>query len=218
MAYVLFTPPAGEPLDLATARLHLRADPSALDDTLILAAISAARDAAENTTARQLCTATWNLVMDRFPHAGSISGGVGDYFPKNSIVLNKSPVQSVVEIRYLDMGGSWQVMPSTDYVVDTSTEPARITPVFGKIWPICMPQIASVIIQFIAGYGSPIYSGASITGWTGNPVPAGILNWMKLRVGSYYEYRQEAVVIPKGKVELLPFIDSLLDPYMVITY
>ena len=218
MGYVLVTPPAAEPLDLATARLHLRADPSAQDDVLISAAISAAREAAESQTQRQLVTATWNLVMDEFSSESMSQGSFGNLLPCNAILLNKSPVQSVVSIRYLDMGGVWQTMSPSDYVVDTSTEPARITPLFGKIWPIAMPQIGSVIVQFIAGYGVPIYTNGNITGWTGMPVPDGILNWMKLRIGSFYEYRQEGIVIARGKLESLPFVDRLLDPYTVVLY
>ena len=45
-------------------------------------------------------------------------------------------------------------MPSAEYTVDTACEPARLTPVFGKIWPTTLPQIGAVSVTFDAGYGA----------------------------------------------------------------
>jgi uncharacterized phiE125 gp8 family phage protein len=128
MPLQLVTPPALEPVTLSEARLHLRVD-TADDDPLIDALISAARLHAEMLTARQFLPARWRLVLDRFTPM---------------VLLNRSPVVSVISVRYLDMGGLWQIMPATDYVVESSSEPARITPAFGKIWPPTLPQIGSV--------------------------------------------------------------------------
>lgn len=205
MPYVLITPAASEPLTLADAKLHLRIDVTA-DDTLISALISAAREFAEMATQRQLVTATWKLVLDAFPgHSQTgIAPGVSFSMPSWAVRLEKSPVQAVSQIRYMDMGGTWNVMPSTDYVVDTSCEPARITPVFGKIWPITQPQIGAVEITFTAGYV--------------DAVPEGIKSWMKIRIGSLYQHREEMAVIPTGRIEPLPFVDRLLDPYRVVNY
>lgn len=217
MPYVLVTPPAAEPVTLAEAKLHLRVD-VADDDALITALISAARQHAEMITQRQLVTATWKLVMDAFPGNSQMGVPAGRMFslPGHAILLNKSPVQSVTSIKYLDMGGVQQTMPSTDYVVDTSTEPARITPVFGKIWPISLPQIGAVEITFTAGYGAP--NGATPPVWSPSTVPEGIKAWMKVRIGSLYQHREELAVIQAGKIEPLPFIDGLLDPYRVVIY
>jgi len=118
-------------------------------------------------------------------------------------LLFKVPVQSVVSIDYLDMVSARQVMPSETYAVDTACEPARITPVFGQIWPICLPQIGAVSVTFDSGYG------------TAAQVPEGIKSWIKLRVGSLYAHREELAVLSRGRVEALPFIDGLLDPFKV---
>ena len=59
MPLVIVTPPAEEPVSLAEAKLHLRVD-IADDDALITALISAARQAAETITGRQIVTARWN--------------------------------------------------------------------------------------------------------------------------------------------------------------
>ncbi len=61
MPLQLVTPPAEEPVSLEEAKLHLRVDFDE-DDALILALISAARQAAETITGRQLITARWKLV------------------------------------------------------------------------------------------------------------------------------------------------------------
>lgn len=189
MPLQLVTPPALEPVTLSEARLHLRVD-TADDDPLIDALISAARLHAEMLTARQFLPARWRLVLDRFTPM---------------VLLNRSPVVSVVSVRYLDMGGLWQIMPATDYVVESSSEPARITPAFGKIWPPTLPQIGSVEILFDAGYADA------------TKVPDGIKRWMLLRVGSLYQHREEMSVLPAGRIDPLPFVDSLLDPYRVVT-
>ena len=189
MPLQLVTPPALEPVTLSEARLHLRVD-TVDDDPLIDALISAARLHAEMLTARQFLPARWRLVLDRFTPM---------------VLLNRSPVVNVISVRYLDMGGLWQIMPSTDYVVESSSEPARITPAFGKIWPPTLPQIGSVEILFDAGYADA------------TKVPDGIKRWMLLRVGSLYQHREEMSVLPAGRIDPLPFVDSLLDPYRVVT-
>lgn len=174
-------------------------------DPLLNMYIAAARVHAEMITQRQLLTATWKLVLDAFPGM-SLSGmsGIseGRRIPRNAIVLHKNPVQSVASIKYLDMSGVQQTMSPNDYVVDASMEPARITPVFGKIWPIALPQIGAVEVTFTAGYGAAV------------DVPAGIKHWMLMRVDGLFRNRGEITEI-MGKLEKLPFVDGLLDPFTV---
>ena len=97
-------------------------------------------------TRRQIVTARWKLVLDSFPGPSLMGVPAGEPFslPGHAILLPKSPLQAVQSIQYLDMSGAWQTMPATDYTVDAVCEPARITPVFGKIWPISLPQIGAV--------------------------------------------------------------------------
>jgi uncharacterized phiE125 gp8 family phage protein len=96
-------------------------------------------------------------------------------------------------------------MPVGDYVVDPSGPLPRITPRFGKVWPIPVPQVGAVQIDYTAGYGTTPYS-----------VPAGIRQWMLLRLTSLYENRGEAAVMARGTVNPLPWVDGLLDPYRVV--
>ena len=204
MPMQLITPPAGEPVSLAEAKLHLRVDFDD-DDSLIQVLISAARQAAETLTNRQLITARWRMVLDSFPGPSLMGVPAGQVFTLlgHAVLLPKSPVASVVEIRYLDMAGVWQVMPAANYTVDCACEPARITPVFGQIWPIALPQIGAVSVIFDAGYGDA------------SAVPEGIKTWIKLRLGSLYVHREEVASMTRGRIDPLPFIDGLLDPYKV---
>ena len=189
MPLQLVTPPAEEPVSLVDAKLHLRVDFDE-DDTLIASLISAARQAAETLTGRQFGTARWKLVLDGFP--------------RGAIALAKCPVQSVVAINYQDMNSSMQTMPASTYTVDTACEPARITPVFGQVWPPSLPQIGAVSVTFDAGYGAA------------SEVPEGIKSWIKLRVGSLYTHREEMAVLSRGRIDPLPFVQGLLDPYRVV--
>ena len=206
MPIQLVTPPTEEPVSLLEAKLHLRVDFDE-DDMLIASLITAARQAAETLTGRQLTTARWKQVLDCFPGPSLMGVPAGQTFtlPGHAILLAKAPVQSVVSINYLDMASVNQTMPALTYTVDTACEPARITPVFGQIWPICLPQIGAVSVTFDAGYG------------TASQVPEGIKSWIKLRVGSLYAHREEVAALSRGRIESLPFIDGLLDPYKVVT-
>lgn len=188
MSLSLITPPTVEPVSLAEAKLHLRVDFDD-DDALIESLISAARVAAETLTGRQICTARWMRTLDRFPCS--------------SLLLHRCPVQSVVEISYQDQLGQWQTVDPSIYVSDLTSEPARITPGFGNTWPITLSQIGVVRVVFDAGYGTP------------SDVPEGLKSWIKLRIGSLYAHREEMSILSKGRIDPLPFVDGLLDPYRV---
>lgn len=204
MPLQLVTPPTSEPLLLDDVKAHLRVDTS-YDDFLIESLISAARTYAEEKTHRSLMAQSWKLVLDSFPGPSLMGVPYGRAYsvPEHAILLERPPVTAVSSITYLDMAGVQQTMPSTDYVVELTSEPARITPVFGKIWPINLPQIGSVQVNFTTGYGSA------------SAVPAGIKAWMMLRIGALYENREEVSVGSRITVQELPYADSLLDPWIV---
>jgi len=191
-------------VSLREAKLHLRVDFDE-DDMLIASLITAARQAAETLTGRQFVTARWKMVLDSFPGPSLMGVPAGQSFslPGHAVLLPKCPVQSVIAINYLDMGGALQTMPASTYTVDAACEPARITPVFGQIWPPTLPQIGSVGVIFDAGYGAA------------SDVPAGIKSWIKLRVGSLYSHREEMATLSRGRIDPLPFVDGLLDGYRV---
>lgn len=207
MGYQLVTPPTSEPVTLADAKAHLRVDAVVTeDDALITLMIVAVRQYAEQLTACSLLTQQWRLVLDAFPGPSlmGVPAGVPFSLPGHAILLEKGPVQSIDAITYTAMDGSAQTLAPELYFADLSGTLVRITPRFGQIWPITLPQIGSVQVLFTAGYGSAA------------AVPAGLVQWIKLRLGSLYENREDVVTGKNVKVDPLPFVDRLLDPYRIV--
>jgi uncharacterized phiE125 gp8 family phage protein len=178
--------PATEPVTLAEARLFCRVDSTA-EDTLITSLIAAARQDAEMILQRSLITQGWRLVLDSFPAC---------------IELERGTVLTVTAITYMDMAGVWQTLSASDYVSDLSGCPARITPVFGKVWPVTLPQIGAVKVEYTAGYGAAAAD-----------VPEAIKRWIKLRVATIFENREE---VARGDLRAMPYVDGLLDAFRVV--
>jgi hypothetical protein len=223
MPIKLIAPPGAEPIQVTEARQHVRQDITD-DDNLLSAFITAAREYAEMVTRRALVTQQWKLVGDRFPSpmAGRLTeywlgqqwglvgmSGVSQFLPTDrsgyGIVLPFPPLQTVDEIAYIDPSGTRQILDPSSYKVDNVSEPARIVPAYGAAWPGTRQEINAVEITFTCGYGAP------------EKVPEGIKRWMCARIDSYYQHRGETVEV-KGKLESLPYIDTLLNPYRVMSF
>lgn len=165
MPEILLTAASGECLHLNEAKLDRRVDDNS-DDAKLRSLISAARQAVESKIRQVLMHSRWQQVMDTFPAYGMasvVSYGTTVGIPAYAIVLPRSPLVAVEKIEYMDMSGSWQTMPPADYAVNVGMSPAIITPGFGKIWPIPLPQIGSVKITYTAGYASPIATGGALS-------------------------------------------------------
>ena len=207
MPLMQLVPPSIEPLTVAEAKNFCKSDTDLVDDDALFGLlITSARVYAEAYTARSFISQQWRLVMDSFPGnmMQAVPWGRTFSLPGNAILLERAPVISVDSITYTDMGGAQQTVPSSEYVADLSGPMPRITPGFGKIWPITLPQIGAAAANFTAGYGS-----------TAASVPAGIRDCLLMRVKSRYDMRGEVTVASRGKIEPLPWVDALLDPYRV---
>ncbi|MFA6076344.1 MAG: phage head-tail connector protein [Negativicutes bacterium] len=190
MPLKLITPPTAQPLHVADVRQHLKQD-ILDDDNLILLYLGAAVEFAQMQTQRQLVSARYQYVLDGFP-GYSLSGvplNSSFSIPAQAIQIPRTPLMQVVSIQYTAMDGTTQTMPSTDYTVDQSCEPPRITPVFGKIWPIPLPQIGSVRVTFDAGYIAPIASNS-----TANTITAQA--WKALVVGDNIRLSNSGGALP----------------------
>lgn len=205
--------PAVEPVTLAEAKANLYLDSDlTADDPLITALITGAREYAESYCGRSFITQKWRLVLDAFPGRGSMGLGGTSYgssfsLTANGVQFERGPVQSVDSIAYYDMSGTLQTVTAPahpQYAIDL-TGVGRMTPGFGQIWPIPQPRIGAVQINYTAGYGD-----------TSASVPAGIKNWIKLRVATMYANREEIAVTGRGKVAPLPFVDDLLNPFCIV--
>lgn len=192
MPLFLVTAPAAEPVDLATAKAHLRVDiPD--DDALITSLIATARQHAEAITRRALITQTWDLVLDAWPDDDRID-------------IPLPPLQSVTSITYKDSAGAAYTVPATDYIVDTVSSPGRVVLGYGKTWPsTALYPAGAITVRFTAGYGDA------------TAVPEAIKAAIKLLVAHFYENR-EPVVIGKAMNDLPLTIEALLWPFRVLRW
>lgn len=192
MPVQLVTGPVEEPISLAQAKNHLRIDYSD-DDALIQSQIIAVREYAETAVNRAFVSQTWRYVLDAFPAVPSGALSWQSNFAQFRIPF--PPLQSISSIVWLDTAGTPTTLATTDYVVDTSSEPARVALAFGKSWPSNPLQtIAGVQVTFVAGYGIAA------------KVPESIKQMVKLLLGAYYQNREDVVIdrrvaaveLPKG--------------------
>jgi hypothetical protein len=207
--YSLVTAPAVEPVALADAKTFLRVDLDITqDDALISVLITAARRYAESYTGLSFITQTWKATFDQFPGVvipptpfAAVAAWLPNPQPSPEIKLMHGPIQAVGNITYLDTNGTAQTLVSgTDFVTDLSGIYPRIAPAQGKNWPATYVQIGACSLTFTAGYGV-----------SADTVPAEVAHWILMRVGTLYENRESVAILNRGKVEALPFVDSLLD-------
>lgn len=188
------TAPAVFAVTLNDALAHLREEgDGGSNDALVEACVAAAHGACEDRTERALITSTWRLTRDGFPAASTSN-------PLAIIELRRPPVLSVVSVKYDDAAGVEQTLAGAAYRVDLASEPARLMPVPGTVWPATLAgAIATVRVEFTAGYGA---SSAS--------VPEPLRQWVLLAVGDLYERRAAS-----GETPATPhaFVDGLLQPY-----
>jgi len=116
------------------------------------------------------------------------------------------PLQSVTAITYFDSNGVEQTLAADQYLVDSTTQPARITPAYGLVWPVTQWRHNAVKVRFVAGYGAA------------SAVPACIKNWMLIRIKTLWDQRDQ-LVKQLGMPTFEPaFVDGLLDPETVRSY
>lgn len=187
--------PATEPISLSDMKSYLRVDYTD-DDSLISTLISAARERAEDITARCLISQQWQFSFDQFPRYGCF-----EYLhhrrhrdsmfnlDERAIILPRGPVLSVDSITYVDqITGTLQTLDPSLYSVDNISEPCRITPKYKTTWPLAQFDTNSVTILFTAGYET---------------IPQSLRHAMKLIVGAWFENRSE-IVQSGGNFNSLP--------------
>jgi uncharacterized phiE125 gp8 family phage protein len=179
--------PTVEPVSLQEAKKHLRVPTSNEDVNIDRIYIPAARRQLEAELGRPFINTTYEYGLDSFP---------GQLMP---ILLPRNPVQSVTSITYIDTDGVEQTMDTSRYVLDLSSEPARVKPAYSEFWPSIRERTSgqTVKVTFVAGYGS-----------AASDVPPGIKQAMLLLIGHYY-YHREAVTPMNAKV-LPRSVDNLI--------
>jgi uncharacterized phiE125 gp8 family phage protein len=163
----IITQPSTEPITSAEVIEYLRLDDSPTDIDLVNSLITAARQYLEQYINRPIATQTLETSFDQF---------------QAEFVLT-SPVQSVSSIKYLDENGAEQTLNSNQYLVDTYSDPVRITPNINVSYPTTYQVPNAVKIRYVAGYT------------TGNspdsqPMPKPLKFAMLLVIGDLYANRE----------------------------
>lgn len=85
-----------------------------------------------------------------------------------------------------------------------------------------IPQAGSYKLAATSGGAAIDITGnlsAGALAFMGTPARPGVLeglrHWMQVRLGTLYTNREEVALLLRGKIELLPYVDMLLDPYRV---
>lgn len=195
-AWYVSTEPTVEPITLSDAKLHCRVDGTD-DNDLITALVKAARQYAESITNRAFITQTRVLKLDKFPPLA-----------EQVIELPGGKLQSVSSITYVDTDGTTQTWSSSNYTVNTATEPGRIELAYEQDWPDAREWGMGITITYVCGWAG---DGGSPEDLTAN-VPESIKQAIRMMVAHWYEHReasgQQMQETPIGA-------RALLAPYML---
>ena len=183
----VITAPTYEPISAADVAEYIRVDDLAEDQLLLDGMITAARQYLEQYLSRPIATQTLEEALTGWT---------------DPIVLDSS-LQSVTSIKYLDLNGVEQTLASNQYLVDTYSEPAQITPAYNVEFPELYAVPNNVKIRYVAGYtsgGSPDL----------NPMPKPLRFAMMLIIGDLYANREAGGDKP---YQINPTVESLLQFY-----
>lgn len=188
MGLTLLTGPTVLPLSLAEVKSHLRVDTTD-DEEYIQSLISVVAADCEQWLNRCLITQTWVETFLAFP------------VQYDFLELEKSPLQSVTSVQYVDTDGVTQTFSADDYEIDLAGTPGSIYLGYGKSFPSTRSVRDAVTVTYVAGYGD-----------AETDVPVGIRHGMKIMLSHLYENREP--VVTGTIVTRIPMsFESLLGPY-----
>jgi len=169
MALKVITQPATEPVTNAEADLWMRYTGS-LQDNVIDALITAARQSVESWINRTLVTTTY------------------EYYLNDLCALMEIPtstVQSITSITYIDTNGDTQTLSSTLYGLDNVSVKNSVYLKPEQTFPAVQVQPNAVKITFPAGYGAAA------------DVPDCLKTVIKMRVSELFEHREANTTAPR---------------------
>jgi uncharacterized phiE125 gp8 family phage protein len=159
--FQIITPPGIEPVSLVDARLHLRIDDdNTVDDTLIAALITAARQSCESATGRALITQT----VRQFGPA---------CFP---FQLDLNQAQAINSVKVIDTAENESILAPNEYRlgVNLIKNAVFLTPDY--TFPLLSRD---AVVEYVAGYGAAAAD-----------VPGPLKQWILLLIGAMYENRE----------------------------
>lgn len=167
MADKIITYPTFEPITVADVAEYLRVDNVLADTPLLEALITTGRQYLEQYLNRYIAEQTVETARTGWSKEMTLS----------------SPVQSVTSIKYLDEDGVERTLASNQYVVDTYSEPAKITPAHEVTYPNLYAVENNVKIRFVSGFTT----GSSPDD---HPMPQTLKFAMMLIIGDLYANRE----------------------------
>lgn len=191
MGLKIVSSPTVEPVTVPEVRDHLHIEHT-LEDGVLAAYIQAARGHIESSCHIVIAPTTYMLTLD--------------VFPAGAILLPATPVMSVAEVAYDDVGGLETILGPASYVLDNSGAYGWVVPNSGMAWPATINGINAVRVTFLAGY--PEISGSSPPE---SIAPMPIQQAIKLLVGTWWEYRTG--VESKQTYETPFTVEMLISPF-----
>jgi len=160
-------------------------------DSLLSTLITAARQQVEATTQRALITQTWYGYLDHFPSASFFELPFGQ-------------LQSVDDFDYTDSDGTVTEMTvTTDYLVDSDSDPGRVVLPYGVSWPsFTAYPVNPIAVEYVCGYGD-----------TASTVPASLRTAIKMKVEDLFNHRDGVFeILNSGSVIENKAVDALIWP------
>lgn len=152
------TDAASDPVTVDEIRNFARIDDS-IDTTLIGVLIGAATKFCEEYTNRSFITRTLRLSLDGVSEydnriSDGFSEGPFEIYFNNYIELPKPPVVSVVNIKYFNDSDTESTWATSNWYLDSESEPARIILRDGGAWPTDLRNANGIQVNYTSGYGS----------------------------------------------------------------
>lgn len=169
LSYRVTVPPTWEPVSVAEARAQCRVIDTS-EDLFIAGLIAAAREHCEELHGFAYSARTMELYLEEWPEC------------EDEIALPHPPLVSVASVKYYGTDDTEYTLPTTDYYVNTVTEPGQIHLRYLKAWPTAvLRDYNAVCITYTCGYATP------------EAVPEKIKLAIKLLVGHWFENREDSV-------------------------
>jgi uncharacterized phiE125 gp8 family phage protein len=201
------TEPAVEPITVIEAREHLRLDDD-VDKSQVMSYIVAVREWAENYTGRHLISRSMQMYLDGAsqkdtPLWEGMRTGVDVIDYQNFIEFDACPVQSVTSIKYYNDDDTENTWATSNYYVDTISQPAKIVLRTGGTFPTDLRPANGLEINFISGYGD-----------NNTDVPEAIRVAMLQYMTFIYEHRGDY----EKDIKEPAILRSLLQPYQTLRF
>jgi hypothetical protein len=183
--------------DLATAKLFLRVDYAA-DDALITSLVSAATKLCENYLNWHILDYTYTAIFNGIPAEKLTGVGRSVYFLEpTKLELKKIHVQSIVEVKSVDVTGVESIFPNTNYHLLATDNSYFIELEEASSWPSPLRSWDSFHVRFKCGYNSV------------SEIDESIISAIKIILFDFYENRNsltsiELVIPPKALAILSP--------------